>query len=260
MIAPPPSTPATDIKRALVAALLVALFASMIAAGGHDKVSARGARESESEDGNESVVRSVRASSGPADQWHVPDRLVGGYDQDQQLHRHASLAVQAVHRAGKGLDAAAAAADADRSAGAKTELIVPARILFAEAGFHAADHRAILWTARKSADRVGRSWRDTIASYSSLARSHSARARKIRAMPDGDVPDESAAFNAQWRAVRELVARFDEAPGSVVDPCRAATHYGGDMDAARGGMVPARCSERTVNTFYRVTYAARAAR
>jgi hypothetical protein len=111
-------------------------------------------------------------------------------------------------------------------------LIWAARICFLEASLNLSDCAAQLWVAKKRGERVARAWTDTLAAYSSLTRSHTPRAERIKRMPWGDVPGESERFNDRWRALRELVVRFAADPTSVVDPTPAATHWGGMRLAA----------------------------
>lgn len=117
-----------------------------------------------------------------------------------------------------------------------------ARICYLEAQWRKTDCAAILWSAskRSGAPLGSASWKRALASYSANAMRRSID-KRLRL---------GAAFvsSARWQAHLQFVARV--LSGDVADPCPHAYHFGGSMDHARGRMVPARCSERTANTFY----------
>lgn len=128
-------------------------------------------------------------------------------------------------------------------------LIWAARACYIEATFRAADCVALLWVARKRAERSDREWLDLLSEYSAI-HANNPRAKEVRAFPWGDVTGKSKVWNKQWKRLRDLVVEF--ASGQQPDPCPRAQHWGGSMDAPHGRMVPARCSAVTVNTFYAV--------
>jgi len=107
----------------------------------------------------------------------------------------------------------------------------------------------LLWVAVKRAARVDGDWLDVVHRYSAID-ARNPRAREVKRYPWGDVPGKGAGFNHRWQRLREVVSEF--ADGKHDDPCPRAEHWGGSMDKPRGGMVPARCSMRTANTFYAV--------
>jgi hypothetical protein len=122
-----------------------------------------------------------------------------------------------------------------------------ARTCYLEASFREADCIALLYVARKRAERVSRPWFDVLREYSAID-ANNPRAREVRDYPWGDIPGKPARFNARWEKLRNLVVEV--ASGQRVDPCPRAEHWGGKMDKPQGRMVPARCAVSTANTFY----------
>jgi hypothetical protein len=129
------------------------------------------------------------------------------------------------------------------------ELVWAARVCYLEATWRESDCVALLYVAKKRANRVGRSWLDVLREYSAI-NARNARATEVRAYPWGDVPQMPEGFNRRWQRLRDLVSEFVE--GKQQDPCPRAEHWGGSMDHPRGRMIPARCAASTVNTFYAV--------
>ena len=128
-------------------------------------------------------------------------------------------------------------------------LVWAARACYIEATFREADCVAVLWVARKRAERSDRGWLELLSDYSAV-RANTPRAKEVRGYPWGDVAGKSAVWNRQWQRLRELVVEF--ASGQHADPCPRAQHGGGSMDSPHGRMVPARCSLATANIFYAV--------
>jgi hypothetical protein len=128
-------------------------------------------------------------------------------------------------------------------------LLWAARTCYLEAAFKESDCVALLWVARKKAERVGRPWVEVLRRYSSI-RVRTPRAAIVSAFPWGDIPGRPTAFNRRWKALRDLVVEF--AAGKHADPCPRAEHWGGSMDHPQGRMVPARCAVITANTFYAI--------
>ena len=128
-------------------------------------------------------------------------------------------------------------------------LIWAARACYIEATFREADCVALLWVAKKRAERSEREWLELLSAYSAV-HANNPRAKEVRAFPWGDVTGKSSVWNRQWKRLRELVVEV--ASGQHRDPCPRAQHWGGSMDSPHGRMVPARCSAVTVNTFYAV--------
>jgi hypothetical protein len=128
-------------------------------------------------------------------------------------------------------------------------LIWAARVCYLEASWRESDCIALLWVARKRAERVDRPWLDVLNDYSAL-RAKNDRAREVRTYPWGDIPGKSATFNRRWQRLRALVVEV--ASGQHKDPCPRAEHWGGKMDQPRGNMVKARCAASMANTFYAV--------
>jgi hypothetical protein len=122
-----------------------------------------------------------------------------------------------------------------------------ARACYLEASFREADCIALLYVARKRAERVSRPWFAVLRDYSAID-ADNPRAREVREYPWGDIPGKPAAFNARWERLRQLVVEV--ASGQRQDPCPRAEHWGGKMDKPQGRMVPARCAVSTANTFY----------
>jgi hypothetical protein len=119
----------------------------------------------------------------------------------------------------------------------ESDAIWLARVCSYESDTREADCKAIFFIGVKRAAITGEPPITMLLRYSTLMQSRSARGRRIRA---GTPPD------ALLELASELLA------GKHADPCKSATHWGGRTDAARGRMVPARCSMKTVNTFYRL--------
>jgi hypothetical protein len=132
---------------------------------------------------------------------------------------------------------------------ASNHLIWAARACYVEATFRETDCLALLWVARKRAERAQNEWLDMLSAYSAV-HANNPRAKEVRAFPWGDVPGKSKVWNRRWQRLRELVVEF--ASGQHADPCPRAQHWGGTMDHPQGRMIPARCSAVTVNTFYAV--------
>ena len=128
-------------------------------------------------------------------------------------------------------------------------LIWAARACYLEASFSESDCVALLWVARKRAERSHREWIDLLLEYSTVM-AHNDRAELVRSFPWGDVPGRSAVWNRDWKRLRELVVEV--ASGQHEDPCPRAQHWGGSMDSPHGRMIPARCARATANTFYAV--------
>jgi hypothetical protein len=132
---------------------------------------------------------------------------------------------------------------------APSQLVWAARVCYLEATWRESDCVALLYVAKKRANRVGRSWLDVLREYSAI-NAHNPRATEVRSYPWADVPNQPDGFNRRWLRLRELVSEFAE--GKQSDPCPRAEHWGGTMDHPRGNMIPARCAAATVNTFYAV--------
>jgi hypothetical protein len=128
-------------------------------------------------------------------------------------------------------------------------LIWAARACYIEATFRESDCVALLWVARKRAERSQREWLAMLSDYSAV-HADNPRAKEVRAFPWGDVAGKTTRFNRNWKRLRELV--IEVASGQHADPCPRAQHWGGSMDDPHGRMVPARCSIVTANTFYAV--------
>ena len=132
---------------------------------------------------------------------------------------------------------------------APNHLVWAARACYLEATFREADCIALLWVARKRAERSQREWIELLSDYSAI-HANNPRAKEIRDYPWGDVAGKTRTWNRQWQRLRQLVVEV--ASGQHRDPCPRAQHWGGSMDNPHGRMVPARCSAITVNTFYAV--------
>jgi len=128
-------------------------------------------------------------------------------------------------------------------------LIWAARACYIEATFRESDCVALLWVARKRAERSEREWLELLSDYSAV-HADNPRAKEVREFPWGDVAGKSTTWNRGWKRLRELVVEV--ASGQHADPCPRAQHWGGSMDNPHGRMVPARCSIVTANTFYAV--------
>jgi len=133
---------------------------------------------------------------------------------------------------------------------AQTEnrLLVVAQVCFLESGWSEADCAAEVDVARVRAKRVGGSWLTVLRQYSALDKG-SARSKKVRLYPWGDVPGMTPKWQARWRTLRELVVRIDA--GEVPTPCHGAEDWGGTMDVPRARMIAVKCTSKTANTFYR---------
>lgn len=133
--------------------------------------------------------------------------------------------------------------------GPANHLVWAARACYIEATFRESDCIALLWVARKRAERSDRNWLELLSDYSAV-HANTPRAKEVRGYPWGDVEGKTTVWNRQWHRLRELVVEF--ASGQHADPCPRAQHWGGSMDSAHGRMIPARCSVVTANTFYAV--------
>lgn len=127
--------------------------------------------------------------------------------------------------------------------------LTAARVCYLEASFRETDCVALLWVASKRAKQAGCELEEMLLAYSAID-ANTARAREVRTYGWGDVPGMPARWNARWLKLRELVT--DVLAGEYKDPCPRAMHWGGKMDSAKPGMVPARCAAATANTFYAV--------
>jgi hypothetical protein len=128
-------------------------------------------------------------------------------------------------------------------------LLWAARTCYLEASFNSSDCVALLWVARKKAERVQKPWVEVLRQYSSI-RTKTPRAQEVSAFPWGDVPGKTESFNRRWQDLRDLVVQFTE--GAHEDPCPNAEHWGGSMDHPQGRMIRARCAVTTANTFYAI--------
>lgn len=143
-----------------------------------------------------------------------------------------------------------------------------ARAMVAEAGWLSGkDHIAIAYVFSRRWKAMSRRWPelrylDIVFRYAkglgSGRRQHSSRQIWIRALsPELSEPIGWPANAASWRRHRRYWSdTLDRAAlwsrGRLADPCRGrATHFGGDMDEPRDGMVEVDCGE-TKNTFYEV--------
>ena len=86
--------------------------------------------------------------------------------------------------------------------------------------------------------------------YTNLMSRRTERARRIRAMPWGDVPGWPRKWNLLWLRWRQKAQAI--VAGRVPTPCPGAVHWGGSMDLPTPRMVPVRCTAPTRNTFYAV--------
>lgn len=114
-----------------------------------------------------------------------------------------------------------------------------ARICKYESERRPGDCRAIYWVGAKRAAlfRTGRTPVDEAWLYSSVSRSNSARARRIRV----ERPPEPLI-----KLALELIDQLHE------DPCPAAIAWGGAMDTPHKALRRVTCSEKMSNRFYRL--------
>jgi hypothetical protein len=123
----------------------------------------------------------------------------------------------------------------ERSGQVDRRSLMLARVCEYEAEGNASDCVAIWYVANKRARLAGVEPMRMLRRYSTLWRSRSSRARRIRI---------SQPAPALLSLSAEIVC------GMHRDPCAAAVHWGGRTDKPRGRMIKIRCAVPTRNTFY----------